>query len=240
MKMKKYLLACLLAFFTAHAQALPVYNGSYGLSDASSTHGIWFNNAIRVGRAGDNTFNLKRGSFNVNGTNAVLRGRTWSDTLRGGFDFRVRMEYLCTGTVLGGCGGLGQQPDGRVDINNVLGNDWDFWNYVDNDGSGGYNYGRYRLTGTGSLSGVTFVITQKPQNGAKPFRFGIGADWFNDFSLGGSGWFDVVRKRGGNNVNYRYVNRGDFNVRAVPEPSIIALFGLGLLGLVIARRKVRS
>ena len=236
MNLKQLVLVGSLSTLVGTVQAMPTYDGSYSLVDATSTHGIWFNSSVGVGGSSDRTFNLTSGTFDAtSGTTATLSGNSWSNSLGGGFNFSVDMTYRCTGTVLGGCGGLGTQPDGQVNQANVLGNDWDFWDYTDD----GNNNGEYTLTGTGNLAGVSFTISQRPSDLSKPFRFGVGADWFNDFLLGGSGWFDVVGKSGGTNVSYANISRGDFNV-TVPEPSIVALFGLGFLGLGILRRKARS
>ena len=60
------------------------------------------------------------------------------------------------------------------------------------------------------------------------FHIAIGADYTYDpafsFSHDYQGWYDIA----------------DADAERVPEPSIIALFGLGLVGLGLARRKVRS
>lgn len=65
------------------------------------------------------------------------------------------------------------------------------------------------------------------------FQFGIGADAKNKTEFGGSAWVNTSKTASGH---------WDLNVAlvSVPEPSVLALMGLGLFGLGISRRKVKK
>ncbi|MEM7564564.1 MAG: PEP-CTERM sorting domain-containing protein, partial [Pseudomonadota bacterium] len=65
------------------------------------------------------------------------------------------------------------------------------------------------------------------------FQFGLGANAKNASEYGGSGWI-----QGPNLGSHHW----DLNLTfaKVPEPGIFALFGLGLLGLGLARRRAKA
>ena len=220
----------LAALCSPFASAMPLYDGSYALSDAggNSNRGLWTN--------GPN-FTTVSGSFDVSGVSAVLSGEVTNAGVGGGFTFSVAMDFLCSAAVsdLGGnnvdpgCGGLPSQPTGgAVSGAEADGEIWDFWNWS----------GPATLEGTGSLAGLTVDISQAPTNNSKPFRVGIAANWDDDDVLGASGWISVgnfdcaagAACQGG----FPGFSAADFNFSftPVPAPGILGLLALiGLAGL---------
>lgn len=257
--MKRVLLSSLAAatmVVAGNASAAPIYTGTYDLLDAFKSHGVWLGDKVFIDKGKstqkkDNTFNVVSGSFNVDPSSpfdAQMVGEVFSSTLGGGFTFNVDFNYLCTGVTA--CDALlpsfsNPQPTGGVNAALVDQEQWDFYKMVP-----------ATLVGTGTLTGFELDISEKPSDGSKPFRFGIGADWKNAFELGGAGWFDIdsfsydtaanAAANGGTavDVSFRHktdctgrCGRGDFNVTDAPEPGTLALLGLGLVAAGAARRR---
>ncbi len=236
MKLKIATLGTALLFVSQGAVAIPVYDGAYGLGNAGNdTRGIWTN----VGR-----FSVVSGSFSVTGNTASMVGDVFSSTF-GGLTFDVGMTHRCSSSVSNAGGksvsvdnaacGIGNQPTGgAVTGANVDGQTWDFWDWSPS-----------QLTGYGALDGLIIDISQKPTDLSKPFRVGVGADWDDAGLLGGSGWLNLgsFNCAAGAACESSNFNPGsaDFNFRfadvPVPEPTTLALIGLGVFGIGAARRR---
>lgn len=227
------------------AMAMPLYSGSYDLANAGNadTRGLWTN---------DGRFSTVSGSFDVTGSSAVLSGDVYRSAISGGFTFAVNMSFRCSSSVTAdpnntkkvsiddngatGCNGMINQPTGgAVTGADVDGNTWDFWDWSNS-----------QLIGYGSLDGLVIDISMAPTNDSKPYRVGIGADWDDANLLGASGWVNFdgancdLTKACANTWGSSFsATKADFNFRytAVSEPAILAIMGLGLLGVAVARRK---
>ena len=74
---------------------------------------------------------------------------------------------------------------------------------------------------------ISFEEKDQPYVGKTLEILGMGTVSGNGFTATNMAW-------------YISGNKASFSAISVPEPSVIALFGLGLLGLGLARRKIRS
>jgi len=91
-----------------------------------------------------------------------------------------------------------------------------------------------------TINGVVYSLWGDGLAGDTALQIGLGA---NDktMAFGASSWLNI-KYYDEDEKSYEYLRHWDLNMAltAVPEPSIIALFALGLLGLGFARRRMRS
>lgn len=210
-------------------------------------HAFWlptFNSWMGLGTS---DFNIIGGTFEWDpsggiGSIAKLRGTIVSQN-DSGKKFDVFFDYAYRGLGAAGTGGpkceLGGGCGGAAYVNAgvVPADDWHYFDFLPNANIA-------EFVGLDDLAGLTMSATERPNPpGTMPFQFGICAGNKN-CQLGASMWFGYeiltntqnVRDKNGAILQIGASGYGDINIE-IPEPGTLALFGLGLAGLGLARRR---
>ncbi len=233
------------AALSASAFAAPVsYFASSAVSDAlhsgGSDHSLWmpfFESLPGTplnGNANGSDFGFSPdGLFTINDEGAaILSGRIVSQV-----DPAYVFDVLISFVGLAGPGPSGPKKELKAS------------SYIENGGPiDTSTWSHFRLTegtivGSGSASGLSFSVTERPLDGVYPGQFGVGANGKNG-NLGFSVWFFTTVNAGCTNSLCASIARlgpraGDVNIDLVetPLPAGILLFGTGLAAFAARRRR---
>ncbi len=201
------LLVCSLIALSSHASVIYDVTNTSKVNCSGASHGLWTNNDISGGSC-SNYFSID-GAFTL--YNDDVNSANW--------------YAILDATAV-------NPQNTSADINLTFSGFQDAWGTYKQEGGASYNPATMDfftdVLGTIDISGTTYNIDSFV--GSYVFQYGEGANAKDENEFGGSAW---VQSTDMNSHHW------DLNLTftEVPEPSSLLLFGLGILGLAVTRKR---